>query len=784
MSVREHIYSGLQDGRLAFRTFKSTPFATAVSVGTLALAIGLNTGVFTLVNALELRAPVKDPDDFIKLYSFRPTRQFHNGQPGAVSLLEYHQYESAARSVKELIAWHQTGAKLSSDERQEIKVLLTSCNFFSVYGLKNAALGRLFRSEECSASGGGPVVVLSDEIWHDRFLGDPHILGRAIVLNRRAFVVIGVAPPHFAGRINRANMWIPYSMQSQIEWQSANRDFFLDPAVRWLAVEGRRKDNYSLRAVQSELGVIAARLDRGHPAERTTLTVTNGAPLNEPGFTVQKKAVVLLCTGAMLGILILAGVNVTLLLLSRATIRQKEVAIRLALGASRARLFRMLLVEGILLAGMAGVLALYIAYWVPIIISLLVMHESPGFPLEPDMLVFTFFAGILMFAGCVAGMAPAVESLRVNLDASMREQGSFWGRGATKSRTRNVLVIAQVATSFVLLVGAGLFLHGYMVILDWNPGFETRGVMIVPLPLSESRFSQLSAQGFYKTIKDRVRGLAGVTSVSYSSIPPLGASDAESARLPGQASALARSVSVTGVSMEYFKTLGIPITRGRSFQATDMAVENPRLLAVVSQSLADSFWGGSENAIGKIVELANGEHLEIIGVVRNTSAERYGALDGPRLYRMQGPGSLGGFLIFRFRKDPVSISEAVRNVVMSLDPELIVSPRTLHSGIEEMAGRLWTISQLILMLAALAAALAIISLYALVSYAVKSQTKTFGIKMALGATKSDIILSVFLSSIRPVLVGLVCGFVLAFSASFALEGALANGPMWFDTGTH
>lgn len=767
----------LQDVRFALRSFRRSPFLACTTVLTLALGIGLNTGVFTVINAVLFRARVdKDPDSFVRLYAQNASPSVPQGQLGGMSLADYHAYR-AAQSLSDLAAWHQIEATLGGEISGDVRALLVSCNFFSVYGLDRPKLGRLFLVDECSQSGAGPVAVLGEEIWRNRFAADPQILGRVISLNRHAFTVIGVAPALFSGGINRAKIWVPYTMQSQL---IPGGDLFEQTGTQWLITEGRLKPGYSRSAAQAELNVIARQQDRFQPGRRTALTLTNGSMMEEPGLREQSILAVSLWMGALMLLLLIACANVTTLLLSRAAARQREVAIRLSLGASRTRLLCMLLTESLILAATAGAISIYLAYAVPELVNRMMLAEPVSFPLTPDLSVFAYLAGVTLVAGCLAGLAPAMESLKLDLTASLKGLESWLGSGKGKWKARNLLVGSQVAMSLVLLVGAGLFVRAQFTLFTREPGFETRHVLLVPLSVRVPPYTEDSAWSFYRTFEQRVRALPGVQSVCYATLPPFQDLRSEEVRLPGEVEGTGRPASMNIVSADFFETLKIPILRGRVFRQSDVTPSKSASVIIVSEALARTFWPGKD-PLGKVIEVEKGARLEVVGVARDTSSERYGLLDGPRLYRLQGRQSFGGPLMARFEGAARPIQRAVRRIVRDMDGELMAAPRTLQSVIDDGSSTFWRMAQLVLLLGCVAVLLAVVGIYGVVSFAVSQRTREFGIRMALGATKTDIVRSVLRSGVRPIVAGLAVGLVLALAASGALAQVVKDTQMALNT---
>ena len=365
--------AALQDVKLGVRSLRKHPIVTGIAIVTLTLGIGVSTGIFALVNAFWLRPPVEsDPGSFVRLFAYNGQPSFNFGQPGSISLEDYREYETA-HSLAELAAWHQVRPVFGAMNPKPLRGVLVSCNFFSVYGLTKPELGRLLLPEECSGTGPNSVVVISDEFWRTQFNADAKILGRTILLNKRPFVIVGVTPPHFSGRMSfRISAWIPlmYPMAGQLEQDSsAAGDFFRDPSIQWLAVEGRRKSGYSIRAVQAELSLLAQHQDLLHPGRKTRLFVTDGSFIEEPGESSRNEILLSILVSALMLLVAIASANVASLLLARAAARRKEIAIRLSIGASRSRLLRMLLTEALLLACPATGISLFLAHWLPRFLS-------------------------------------------------------------------------------------------------------------------------------------------------------------------------------------------------------------------------------------------------------------------------------------------------------------------------------------------------------------------------------------------------------------------------------
>jgi predicted permease len=761
----------LQDVHYGVRSLRRSPLLAGAVVLTLALGIGLNTAVFTVINGSFFRARVeKDPVSFVQLVSEYSGKFEHpRGLIFSTSLEDYIAYQIHARSLGNLAGWSNVRATIGDDPNQ-IMPLLVTCNFFSLYGLEHAKLGRLFLADECSTAGTAPVVVISEEVWRRRFSADPQIVGTMITLNRHPFTVVGVTPARFPG-VLKSGLWVPWTMQSFFHGE----DFFRKGNVPWLVVEGRIQPGYSRSAAQAEVKIIARQQDRLHPGRKTNLLLTNGSFGQYPPARSTVVWIVLLWMGIVTVVLVMVCTNVTTLLLSRAVARRQEMAIRLSLGAGRTRLLRMLLTESFILAAAAGSISAYLAYRVPDIFAK--MGPDVYYPVNPDLVVLAYLGGITMLAACIAGLAPAAESLKLDLWTSLRGQGSLIGSGSRKWHLRDLLVTVQVAMSMMLLVVAGLVIRAQSGISSADPGFETRQVLLVPLDVKAPRYTQDAAWSFYRTLEQRVRELPGVQAVCYASSAPFSGDDEEGldtreeVRLLGQARGTGWKASLNIVSMDFFETLRIAMVRGRAFQPADMTAKKAAPVTVVSEAFARTFWPNGD-PIGKVIEWGQGDRLQVVGVARDTKSESYGEVDSPRFYLLQSPHSFAGPLMVRFHGDARSIERAFEKVILDMDRESIGVPRTLRSIIDDMSSKFWELVEVVLFLGSVAVLLAVVGIYGVVAFAVKRRTRELGIRMALGATKTDIVRFVLASGMRPVLGGLLAGTLLALGGTQVLARVL------------
>lgn len=738
-----------QDVRYALRSMRRQPGLAVATVLTLALGLGLNVSTFTFLRGFLFRARVdQDPESFIHLSPEYSERGRRVGS-WLASVREYRAY-AGAQTLSALAAWAPVHATVGNGEREPQLVLLVTRDFFQVYGLRAPRMGRLFSQTECGTPGSGAVVLIGEELWKNQFNSDSKIVGRTVRINRALFTIVGVLPAGFAGRIRGPGIWIPWTME-RLFFQ--NKDLFRSDSIEWLTLEGRLKPGRTRSEAQSELGVIAARLDQIEPGRRTTMHVTNGSFGEEPALRASLFWIGSVVMGALTLILLIACTNVTVLQLSRAVTRQREMGIRLSIGAGRPRLMRMLLTETLLLAMLAGALSVYVAFEAPAIFTKLLANGMPVYQTKPDLQVMLYLGAIILAATIVAGLSPAGESLRVDLHSATKP-GS--GVGSSAGTRRSFVIAAQVAMSLVLLVCAAVFLRAEYTAFTADPGFETRRVLFVVLQ------APLRA--------DRIREVPGVESVASGS--PLSQEEqgppTEEVRTPGQPAGSGKQVATTDVSTNYFDTLSIRLLEGR-------ALANARE-AVVSRAFAESFWPGKD-PIGERIVLADERELTIVGIARDVASERPGSVDGPHLYRWRDMSHPVDSLLIRFRGDAAVTSSRVREAIRQVDADSQAWPRTLRAILDETAKRFSILVRMISILAGLALSLAVLGIYGVVAFTASQRTKEVGIRMALGATHSMVVRLVLASGARPIGWGIAVGIPLALAGTQAVATLLRHAPV-------
>ncbi len=759
------------DMRFAVRNLRKQALLSAIVIITLALGLGVSTAVFTFVDATALRARVDgDPDSFVRVYSTYTTDPANPGQPGGTTLEDYRAFRDHAQSLQDVVAWRRVTAPVGQNDSSETWVLLVTCDFFRLYPLNHPGLGRLLDDGDCGAP--SPVVVLSDTFWRDRFAADPSVVGTTVSFNGQPVTVVGITPSAFAGQIKGAQAWFPYTLQPYLR---LGPDFLKAPDAPLLTVEGRLRPGVSRAGAASELALLARQQDLLHPPRKSSVIVSNGSMLQEPEIHGVVSVLVALTMGVLIFVVVIVCANVTALLLSRGDARRQEIAIRLALGATRPALVRMLLMETLVLASLAGLASLYFAYRLPSILMHWLVTGPVNWPVNPDWRVFVYLAAITLLAGALAGFAPAIESLRLNFTDALKGRRNLLGGSGRGFSFRDVLIAGQVAASLFLLVGAALFLRAHHQMMAASPGYETRQVLIPSLFLRDAHEFPQSWSAFHSMLSQRLQVVPGVQSVAYASEQPSndeGEPKIENVQLAGQA---IRQVHINEVSPGFFTTLDIPILAGRSLQETDSACRRTVCQVVVSEEFVKKLMS-SKDPLGMTLRTSKGATLEVVGVARDTSSALHGLADSPLIYEPWAPETGPYAPIVRFSGDSVAVGQAVTSVLRESYPGAYIDVRTIQSEIDDNLNGFWHLEVLIAILGGVAVTLAIIGIYGVISFAVSRRTQEIGVRVALGARNSDVYTAVIKSNVRPILAGMVVGESLALTGAWILSRVLERNP--------
>src|SRR5215510_13799767 len=765
-----HLETFMQDLRYSVRNLRKHALLSMAVIATLVLGIGVSTGVFSKYNSEYLRAHVdNDPGSFMRVYTAYTDDPKRPGYSGGMTLEDYQAFRDRAKSLREFAAYVDLrGVRFGKDDLGDVRILLVTSNFFSVYDLERPLMGRLLQPEDYTAV--NPVVVLSERLWRNRFAADPQILGKAMYFNGQPVTVVGVTP-NFPGMINGAGAWLPYTLEIYLK---AGDDLLRPGEAAWMNVTGRLNTGFSRQDAAAELRFLAGQQDRLHPGRTTKLTVTDGSWFEDPDDRDSNRLLFAVLLGALLIFVLVACLNVATLLLARAASRRQEIAVRLALGAGKMRLVRMLLAETFLLASVAAFLSLYLTRHMPGILDYWETGRNgdhgPDFSQAPDWRVFAYLALVTILAATVAGLAPALQSLKVNFSEMLKGRQSNLG-GARGPQLYGLLIGAQVALSFCLLYLAILFVSVAQKATSFEPGFETRQVISTGLYIQSKDLGNhpRNWESLHRALAARLEEMAGVESVAHSK--PSQFINVWTSRAEEQA---IRQAATRLVSPNYFSALAIPIVSGRAIRENDPPCGKAVCSVVVSQRLAREFWP-DENPLGRTLQDTEGHSFEVVGLARDISSLRLGMPDEPMIYQ---PLDLNGIVpphpLVRFSGDGAALTRAITTVARELAPELHVVVGTIQSLRELSMEDLWRQARLVAFLCSIAVLLAVIGIYGVVAFAVSRRTKEMGIRLALGAEKKDIYRAVLGTSGRPVALGLLIGLVAAVTLFSTLTPLLGG----------
>jgi predicted permease len=771
-----------QDLRYGLRQVLRSPGFTLVAVLTLALGIGANTVIFSIVNGLLLRPlPVDQPDRLVALYA----TDRRSGSTRGLSYPEYLDYRDRSGAFAGLAAQQGVPISLGTGERAEVVwgEIVTE-NYFSVLGLA-PVLGRTFQPQDAAGPGSAPLAVLSHRLWLSRFAGAGDVIGRTVTLNGHAFTIVGVAPPGFKGMRKFGfwpDLWVPITMHAQI--MPGSDGLLDDRASGWLQLFGRLKPGLAFSTAAAAAGDFAARLEQTYPEtnrERGTRLIPARTGFDDPDGAPPQ--MILLSAGLAMGavglILLLACTNVANLLLARASARSREVAIRLALGASRSRLMRQFLTESLLLALAGGAAGTALAVWSAGIQELMIprFQFQVGFDTSLDHRVLAFAFGISVLTALLFGLAPGLHASRPDLTVVLKNQGGRMWRGRRRLELRSLLAIGQVSLSLLLLIGGGLFLKSLLKARTLDAGLAREHRLLLSLNPGLQGYDEARGRELYRKLVVGVRELTGVASATLAFPLPLDTYGRSRTVFVENTSEkqLQEGVDVgtSVVGLDYFGTVGTPLLVGRDFGLKDSAGADG--VAIVNQTMARRFWGNA-NPVGQRFRIgsADGRILWVAGVASDGKYGTIGEASRPYMYLpLEQDYRSGMTLIVRSHGDPESLIPTVRGVVNRLDPNLgTFGAMTMDQHLENALNLPKTSAILAGAFAVIALLLAVVGIYGVVSYSVARRTREVGIRVALGARSQDVLRLILGNGLSLATAGVVVGLAAALAVSRLIGGML------------
>ena len=768
-----------QDIRHGARMLLKNPGFTLVAALTLALGIGANSALFSVVNAFLLRPlPVKDPGQLMVLANSHP----ENDRPHGISYLDFQEYRAQSDAFTGMVALNREFVGLSTEGRADrVFAEFVSGDYFSFLGVQ-PAMGRFFLPEEGKNPGADPVVVLGNAYWRQRFGGDPSVVGKTVNVNGHACTIVGVSQENFHGTFSVAETqaYLPLGMAAIAP---TDKELFTKRDFHALDVLARVKPGMSRSAAEASLQVIAQRLDREYPATDKGIkmhVIPEHLARPSPQNGAQLPIVASVFLGLVGLVLLVACVNVVNLLLARASVRYKEIAIRAALGARRVRLVRQMLTESLMLASLGGAAGAAVGAWVSRMLAGIQLPGDLPFRMDfsMDWRVFAYSAAAALAAGLISGLLPALRASRADVHDVLREGGRGAGTDG-HHRLRDALVVAQVAGSLVLLAAAGLFVRSLRNAHSVELGFRPDHVVLMNMDPAQQGYDETRTRGFYRELEQRVRALPGVVSATLSSTYPMSYEN-ESAyvRTEDQAPDAAKKNPITGyntVGTDYFETVRTPIVLGRALNAQDQ--DSALRVAVINESMARRLWPG-QSPIGKhfYYDAAEGKPVEVVGVSKDGKYQWMFEDPLPYFYLPIGQQhSSQRVLQIRTQGNPQDWKLMAVKQIHALDPALpVYDVLTMEEALGGGNGFF-----LLNMGAGFAGALgglglvlALVGVYGVVSYAASRRTHEIGIRMALGADRSKILGMVLRQGFGLALAGIGVGIVVALGLARFLSNML------------
>lgn len=770
MSATDVMTAVRQEVKYGFRMMAKSPGFTVAAIITLALGIGGNTAIFTVTNALLLRAfPYKDPSRLVML------DKGHRGSPDEGASLTLNRYEmirDRSHSFSGVAAWAIDSFNLTGrGEPEQVPVARISPNFFDVLGV-SPQLGRSFSSEDGQAAG-PPVVMISDALWHSHFGADRNIVGQTVTLDTQRYTIIGVLPPGIQFPfVGQADVWSPRYFELTI--MSPER---IRGGVGYLTAVARLAPGVSIKAAAAEMDVLSQQYSQEFPKFPDAGPDVSMVVGNLQELTVANVHTLFVVLSVAVGlVLLIACANVASLLLSRALARGKEIAIRSALGARRSTIVRQLLIESILLSLISGALGLSLGFWGTKLLGSYGQANLPGgFAFSVDGRVLTFTLLISVFTGLLFGSFPAIKLVRTNINSELRDEGRGSTSGHQRMQAKNLLVIFQIAICMLLLIGASLMIRTFANLQHVDLGFDPANVLSMNISLPTQRYSKPQQQiAVFDELLRKVNAVPGVRSASISAALPLTPKRITPILPEGQPEvpiAQRPFIVIEAIGSQWFQTMRVPLKLGRTFTAADDA-EAPRVV-IVNEALARRFWP-NENAVGKHIVVGRQTPAEIVGVAANVKNNGLAVDPEPQLYLPFPQLPWGNMnLLVRTAIDPHQLISTLRQQVYAIDPDQPVTQiQTMDELLDTFRAQPRFTVFLLSSLSSMALVLAIIGIYGVIAYTVAQRRHELGIRMALGAERSDVLRLIVGHGLFLTAIGVVLGLVAALMSTRVMASLL------------
>jgi putative ABC transport system permease protein len=768
---REHLTMLRQDAAYAIRMMRRTPIFTAAAILALGLGIGANTAIFGLLNAVFLNPlPVREPSRLVSLLTV--DQQTPGYSP--ISTYNYRDIRDQVPAFEGVAAYAfaaLTARLPQGGDAQQFAAQVVSGNYFDVVGVQ-AAIGRTLTVDDDRAKGASPVVVLSGPTWARLFGSDPNVIGSSIRLNGQPFTVIGVTPPHFGGTfaLFAPDVFVPLSMYDAINpgtaWLESRR-------WRWLNVVARLRDGVDLRQAGAATDVVVSQLRTTYPetlrGRRVAVLPLVQAMINPDEHGTYVRAGIILAALVTV-VLLIACANLANLLLARAVTRSREVALRLALGAGRGRIIRQLLTESVMLSLAGGAAGLLLAHWThrALLSTLPPLVMRPAVTLDLDWAVMAFTFVLSLITGVLFGLAPALHVSRADINTTLKDSGRQPAAG--RQRFRSVLIVGEVALSLVALIVSGLFLRSLWLAQRIEPGFDSASLAVMNFQMAGGKYKGEQINALYERLVADLQSRPGIAAVTIADRVPLTPGAAQTILIEGQPpppNALGFTTELAEVLPNYFETMGIRLVQGRTFAPSDRM--NTQRVAIINETMARTYWPGVD-PVGRRFKTLIADPMEIIGVVRDSKYLTLGEAPRPFFYLSALQTQSVGFgvmsLVVRGAADPAAAIPTVRAVVREIDPDMaLTNVRTMDAVLADALWAQRTIAGLVLSFGGLAMLLATIGLYGVMAYNVAQRAHEMGLRVALGASKRDILAMVVGRGMALTAFGAAIGTVVALSAT-------------------